>query len=115
MPLIKKLSARLQNHPKRIVYPEGADPRILQAARRNTGIRNNEGRREGISCETLAFLPPDRRGLAVYMGNQLGYPRPFPVILRTHRHSVRNLPPKALPLPVSPSDLQIQIRDLFTD
>ena len=33
MALVKKLSARLQNHPKRIVYPEGNDPRIIQAAR----------------------------------------------------------------------------------
>jgi phosphate acetyltransferase len=34
MPLINTISARLQNHPKRIVFPEGGDPRILQAARR---------------------------------------------------------------------------------
>ncbi len=33
MSLVKKLSARLQNHPKRVVFPEGHDPRILQAAR----------------------------------------------------------------------------------
>ncbi len=33
MPLVPKLIARLQRHPKRIVFPEGADPRILQAAR----------------------------------------------------------------------------------
>lgn len=33
MPLINKLSARLQNHPKRVVFPEGADVRIIQAAR----------------------------------------------------------------------------------
>lgn len=33
MPLINKLSARLQNHPKRVVFPEGADMRIIQAAR----------------------------------------------------------------------------------
>ena len=33
MSLISKLSARLQNHPKRIVFPEGADPRVIQAAR----------------------------------------------------------------------------------
>lgn len=34
MPLINLLSERLRKHPKRIVFPEGADPRILQAARR---------------------------------------------------------------------------------
>lgn len=33
MSLINRLSIRLQNHPKRIVFPEGADPRIIQAAR----------------------------------------------------------------------------------
>ena len=33
MSLISKLSVRLQNHPKRVVFPEGADPRIIQAAR----------------------------------------------------------------------------------
>jgi len=33
MSLISRLSARLQNHPKRIVFPEGADPRVIQAAR----------------------------------------------------------------------------------
>ncbi len=33
MALVKKLSARLQNHPKRIVYPDGADSRVMQAAR----------------------------------------------------------------------------------
>ncbi len=33
MPIISRLSARLQNHPKRIVLPEGNDVRILQASR----------------------------------------------------------------------------------
>lgn len=33
MSLIPKLVAKLQRHPKRIVFPEGGDPRILQAAR----------------------------------------------------------------------------------
>ncbi len=36
MSAISKLSARLQNHPKRVVLPEGEDPRILQAARQFT-------------------------------------------------------------------------------
>lgn len=34
MPLINTLSERLRKHPKRIVFPEGTDARILQAARR---------------------------------------------------------------------------------
>jgi phosphate acetyltransferase len=33
MSLINRLTVRLQNHPKRVVYPEGQDPRIIQAAR----------------------------------------------------------------------------------
>ena len=33
MSLIDQLSDRLKRHPKRIVFPEGDDPRILQAAR----------------------------------------------------------------------------------
>ncbi len=33
MSLIDHLQSRLQRHPKRIVFPEGNDPRILQAAR----------------------------------------------------------------------------------
>jgi phosphate acetyltransferase len=34
MPLITKLAERLKRHPKRVVFPEGSDPRILQAARK---------------------------------------------------------------------------------
>ncbi len=33
MALLDKLKAKLQRHPKRIVFPEGSDPRIIQAAR----------------------------------------------------------------------------------
>lgn len=33
MSLITQLTAKLQRHPKRVVFPEGDDPRILQAAR----------------------------------------------------------------------------------
>ncbi len=33
MDLIETLAERLTRHPKRVVFPEGADPRILQAAR----------------------------------------------------------------------------------
>ena len=33
MPLLNRLTAKLQRHPKRIVFPEGSDARILQAAR----------------------------------------------------------------------------------
>ncbi len=33
MALIDRLTEKLQRHPKRVVFPEGSDPRILQAAR----------------------------------------------------------------------------------
>lgn len=33
MSLIEKLCVRLQHHPKRVAFPEGSDPRIIQAAR----------------------------------------------------------------------------------
>src|SRR5580704_5648202 len=33
MSLIDALAERLTRHPKRVVFPEGSDPRILQAAR----------------------------------------------------------------------------------
>ncbi len=42
MPLITNLSTRLKRHPKRVIFPEGSDERILQAARmfasQNLGI-----------------------------------------------------------------------------
>ena len=34
MPLISRLTERLKRHPKRVVFPEGADARIIQAARK---------------------------------------------------------------------------------
>lgn len=33
MPLIPRLVEKLQRHPKRFVFPEGSDPRVIQAAR----------------------------------------------------------------------------------
>ena len=33
MALIDRLTEKLQRHPKRVVFPEGGDPRVLQAAR----------------------------------------------------------------------------------
>jgi len=52
MSLVKRLSARLQNHPKRIVYPEGSDSRIIQAARqfstRKLGVPILLGDKENI-------------------------------------------------------------------
>lgn len=52
MALVKKLSARLQNHPKRIVYPDGEDLRVIRAARqfatRKLGVPILLGNKEKI-------------------------------------------------------------------
>ena len=52
MALVKKLSARLQNHPKRIVYPDGEDLRVIKAARqfatRKLGVPILLGNKEKI-------------------------------------------------------------------
>ena len=57
MALLSRLSARLQNHPKRIVYPDGEDVRILQAARqfatRKLGVPILIGDRQKIEKNAL--------------------------------------------------------------
>jgi phosphate acetyltransferase len=73
MSLISRLSARLQNHPKRVVFTEGADPRIIQAARqfatRKMGVPILLGDRQRIkinaarlnlSLDGIRVLEPDR-------------------------------------------------------
>lgn len=39
MLLLEKLEARLKKHPKRIVFPDGDDPRVIQAARKYASER----------------------------------------------------------------------------
>ena len=71
MALVKKLSARLQNHPKRVVYPDGADARVIEAARqfatRKLGVPILIGRRQeiedtarsiGIRLDGVAIIDP---------------------------------------------------------
>jgi phosphate acetyltransferase len=73
MSLISRLSARLQNHPKRVVFTEGADPRIIQAARqfatKKLGVPILLGDRQrikinaarlNISLEGIRLLEPER-------------------------------------------------------
>jgi phosphate acetyltransferase len=73
MSLISRLSARLQNHPKRVVFPEGADPRIIQAARqfvtKKLGVPILVGDRQrikitaarlNIGLEGIRILEPER-------------------------------------------------------
>ncbi len=73
MPLIPKLVARLQRHPKRVVFTEGADPRILQAARqwvtRRMGVPillgdrtiiKDAAARLNINLEGMRLIEPER-------------------------------------------------------
>jgi phosphate acetyltransferase len=68
MPLLPKLIDRLQRHPKRIVFPEGADPRILQAARqwvtRRMGAPVLLGDRKTIK-DAAARLSLDLKGMRI--------------------------------------------------
>lgn len=73
MPLIAKLTERLKRHPKRVVFPEGSDPRILQAARkfatRQLGIPillgdrakiKSHAEKLDISLERIRIIEPRR-------------------------------------------------------
>ncbi len=68
MPLVAKLIERLQRHPKRIVFAEGADPRVLQAARqwvtRRMGAPILLGNRRAIK-EAATLLSLDSRGMRI--------------------------------------------------
>jgi phosphate acetyltransferase len=68
MPLVPKLVARLQRHPKRVVFPEGSDPRILQAARqwvtRRMGAPILLGERKVIK-DAAARLSLDLKGIRI--------------------------------------------------
>lgn len=73
MPLLNRLAAKLQRHPKRIVFPEGSDARILQAARQwvtrrlgvpvllgdRTIIKRNAARLD-LNLEGIRLLDPAR-------------------------------------------------------
>lgn len=73
MPLVPKLTAKLQRHPKRIVFPEGGDARIVQAARQwvtrrmgvpillgdRTEIKNHAARLD-IKLEGMRVIDPVR-------------------------------------------------------
>jgi phosphate acetyltransferase len=68
MALIQKLIEKLQRHPKRIVFPEGSDPRIIQAARqfttRRMGVPILVGDRTRIK-ETAAQLDISLEGMRI--------------------------------------------------
>lgn len=73
MPLVPKLTDKLQRHPKRIVFAEGADSRILQAARQwvtrrmgvpillgdRTEIKKHASRLD-INLEGMRLIDPTR-------------------------------------------------------
>lgn len=73
MSLINRLSIRLQNHPKRVVFPEGSDPRILQAARQfasrqlgvpillgDRSIIKDNATKLDVRLDGIRILEPDR-------------------------------------------------------
>jgi phosphate acetyltransferase len=68
MPLLSKLIDRLQRHPKRVVFPEGSDPRVLQAARqwvtRRMGAPIILGDRKTIK-DAAARLSLDLKGMRI--------------------------------------------------
>lgn len=68
MPLVPKLIDRLQRHPKRVVFPEGNDPRVLQAARqwvtRRMGAPVLLGERGAIK-ESAARLDLNLQGMRI--------------------------------------------------
>ncbi|MDR3229376.1 MAG: phosphate acetyltransferase [Puniceicoccales bacterium] len=89
MSLVNRLSVRLQNHPKRVVYPEGSDPRIIQAARlfatRRLGVPILVGDRTrikinaarlNIKLDGIRIIEPERsEERAVYAEKFRGYQR----------------------------------------
>lgn len=73
MSLIDRLHAKLQRHPKRIVFPEGSDPRIMQAARQfatrrlgvpillgDRGEIKDRAARLDIRLDGIRILEPER-------------------------------------------------------
>ena len=68
MPLLSKLIERLQRHPKRVVFSEGGDPRVLQAARqwvtRRMGAPILLGDRKQIKA-TAQALSLDLKGMRI--------------------------------------------------
>ncbi len=68
MPIVPKLIEKLQRHPKRIVFPEGGDPRILQAARqwvtRRMGVPILLGDRAAIKA-AAAKLDVNLQGMRI--------------------------------------------------
>jgi len=68
MPLIPRLVEKLQRHPKRFVFPEGGDPRVVQAARqivtRRMGAPILLGDRSAIK-EAAAQLDISLQGMRV--------------------------------------------------
>ncbi len=73
MSLIEQLMPKLRRHPKRIVFPEGGDPRILQAARQlsreglavpvllgeRAEIKNNAARLD-LKLDGIRIIEPER-------------------------------------------------------
>lgn len=72
MPFLESVYAKLRRHPKRIVFPDGNDPRVIRAARmfndRGLGVAVLIGKREeivqvaetnGVSLQKIAIVDPE--------------------------------------------------------
>jgi phosphate acetyltransferase len=72
MPFLESVYAKLRRHPKRIVFPDGNDPRVIRAARmfndRGLGVAVVIGKREeitrvaeenGVRLEKIAIIDPE--------------------------------------------------------
>src|SRR5262245_31657242 len=90
MPLVPKLIDRLQRHPKRVVFPEGGDPRVLQAARqwvtRRMGAPILLGDRTNIK-DTAARLDLQLQGMRLIDPTRSEDLEPFSVKLEELRRS----------------------------
>ncbi len=73
MPIVPRLVEKLQRHPKRFVFPEGSDPRVLQAARQivtrrmgapillgERGIIKDAAARLDVSLQGIRIIDPAR-------------------------------------------------------
>lgn len=104
MPLVPKLTAKLQRHPKRIVFPEGADPRIVQAARQwvtrrmgapillgdRTDIKRVAARLD-INLEGMRVIDPERsEDFEPFIAQLAELRRPRGMTIELAREAMRN-------------------------
>jgi phosphate acetyltransferase len=96
--LLDHLKEKLRRHPKRIVFPEGADPRIIQAARQfvthqlgvpillgDRGLIKERAQQLNINLDRIRLVEPERTEEASLYAERMATMEVF-----------RDLPPEAL-------------------